>query len=56
MSGEEVFNNRKNKFLKIGGGKGFVTNTADLSSLKVQRSEILKFSEKKIAYIYLIIF
>ena len=34
MSGEEIFNNRKNKFLKIGRNKGFVTNTADLSSLK----------------------
>ena len=38
MSGEEVFNNRKNKFLKIGRNKGFVTNTADLSSIKASRN------------------
>ena len=47
MSGEEVFNNRKNKFLKIGRNKGFVTNTANLSSLKAQRSEILEIFQKK---------
>ncbi len=47
MSGEEVFNNRKNKFLKIGRIKGFVTNTTDLSSLKAQRNEILEIFQKK---------
>jgi acetyl-CoA carboxylase carboxyl transferase subunit alpha len=47
MSGEEVFNNRKNKFLKIGRNKGFVTNTADLSSLKVHRNEIFEILKKK---------
>ena len=47
MSGEEVFNNRKNKFLKIGRNKGFVTNTADLSSLKAQSNEILEIFQKK---------
>ena len=47
MSGEEVFNNRKNKFLKIGRNKGFVTNTADLSSLKAQHNGILEIFKKK---------
>ena len=47
MSGEEVFNNRKNKFLKIGRNKGFVTNTADLSSLKFNVMKFLKFFKKK---------
>ena len=47
MSGEEIFNNRKNKFLKIGRNKGFVTNTADLSSLKAQRHEIFEILQKK---------
>ena len=47
MSGEEIFNNRKNKFLKIGRNKGFVTNTADLSSLKAQRNEIFEILQKK---------
>ena len=47
MSGEEVFNNRKNKFLEIGRNKGFVTNAADLSSLKVQRNEIFEILQNK---------
>ncbi len=47
MSGEEVFNNRKNKFLKIGRNKGFVTNTAELSSLKAQHNGILEIFQKK---------
>ena len=47
MSGEEVYNNRKNKFLKIGRNKGYVTNTADLSSLGAQNNEILEILLKK---------
>jgi len=47
MSGEEIFNSRKNKFLRIGRGKGLVTNTADLSSLKVQQNEIFETLKKK---------
>tara|TARA_B100000963_G_scaffold342647_1_gene343714 strand:- start:2557 stop:3648 length:1092 start_codon:yes stop_codon:yes gene_type:complete len=47
MSGEEIFNNRKNKFLRIGRSKGFVTNAADLSSLKVQQNEIFETLKKK---------
>ncbi len=34
MSGEEIFNDRKNKFLRIGRNKGFMSNLEDLSSLK----------------------
>ena len=34
MSSEEIFNNRKNKFLKIGRSKGFMSNIENLSSLK----------------------
>ncbi len=34
MSGEEIFNDRKNKFLRIGRNKGFISNLEDLSSLK----------------------
>ena len=47
MSGEEIFNNRKNKFLKIGRNKGFVTNTTDLSSIKASRNEIFEILQKK---------
>ncbi len=50
MSGEEIFNSRKNKFLRIGRGKGLVTNTADLSSLKVQQNEIFETLKKKNCY------
>ena len=35
MSADEIFNHRKNKFLKIGRNKGFMNNLDDLSSLKV---------------------
>ena len=33
MSTDEIFNNRKNKFLKIGRNKGFIDNLEGLSSL-----------------------
>ena len=38
MSGEEIKNERKNKFLKIGRTKGFMENLSDISSLKVKKS------------------
>ncbi len=34
MSPQEIFDNRKNKFLRIGRNKGFINNLDDLSSLK----------------------
>jgi acetyl-CoA carboxylase carboxyl transferase subunit alpha len=34
MSADEIYNDRKNKFLKIGRSKGFIDNLEDLSSLK----------------------
>ena len=34
MSPEEIFNERKNKFLKIGRNKGFISNLEELSSTK----------------------
>ena len=51
MIPEEIFNNRKNKFLKIGRNKGFMTDLNELSTLKMRDSklnEILK--SKKIIY------
>ena len=45
MTSEEVFNDRKNKFLKIGRNKGFIENLEDLSSLNPKISyfdQILK--------------
>ena len=39
MSEEQIFNDRKNKFLKIGRNKGFITDLEKLSSLKSQDSK-----------------
>ena len=36
MSPEQIFNDRKNRFLKIGRNKGFISNPEDLSSLKIK--------------------
>ena len=33
MSSEEIINDRKNKFLRIGRQKGFISNNEDLSTL-----------------------
>ena len=46
LSSEEILDQRKNKFLKIGRNKGFIDNPESLSSLKVNTdnlSKILKF-------------
>ncbi|MDA7552597.1 acetyl-CoA carboxylase carboxyltransferase subunit alpha [Candidatus Pelagibacter sp.] len=52
MSGEEIFNHRKNKFLSIGRVKGFVSQLDDLSSLSLKKSQVNifigKFFESKI--------
>ena len=49
MSPEEIFNNRKNKFLKIGRNKGFINNLSDISSLKSQENYLDQlFKSKKL--------
>jgi acetyl-CoA carboxylase carboxyl transferase subunit alpha len=45
MSGEEIFNHRKNKFLTIGRSKGFVSQLDDLSTLSVKKNTINIFFE-----------
>ena len=40
MSGEEIFNHRKNKFLTIGRSKGFISQLDDLSTLSVKKNKI----------------
>ena len=40
MSGEEIFNHRKNKFLTIGRSKGFVSQLDDLSALSMKENKI----------------
>ena len=47
MSSEEIFNDRKNKFLRIGRHKGFIENIEDLSSLKIQKDNLVKIFQNK---------
>ena len=50
MTGEDIFNHRKNKFLKIGRGKGFIDNPESLSAtqLPVNKFQELFISKKNI--------
>ena len=43
MSGDEVFNHRKNKFLAIGRSKGFVSQLDDLNTLSMKENKINTF-------------
>ena len=43
ISPEEIYNERKNKFLKIGRHKGFIENLEELSSLKEKNVNFQKF-------------
>ena len=45
MSGDEIFNHRKNKFLAIGRSKGFVGQLDDLSTLSMKKNKINIFIE-----------
>ena len=47
MSGNEIFNDRKNKFLKIGRRKGFMNNLEDLSNLKINENKLEKIYKSK---------
>ena len=47
MSADEIYNDRKNKFIKIGRSKGFVTNTDELSNLNVFKDQIYSILKDK---------
>ena len=47
MSPEEIFDGRKNKFLKIGRSKGFMSNLNELSSLNLEKSNFNHFFKSK---------
>ena len=48
-SSEEIFNERKNKFLRIGRSKGFINNLDNLSSLSEKRKNFERiFNNKKL--------
>ena len=48
MTPEEIYNDRKNKFLKIGRGKGFTTNPDNLSTSRLDKNFNKIFKSKKI--------
>ena len=51
MSSEEILNQRKNKFLKIGRNKGFITNPENISSLQTKENNLFQiFKNKKILF------
>ncbi len=54
MSSEEVVNHRKNKFLKIGRTKGFISNPENLSTSKEDSNNFNQFFKSK-KNIYLLI-
>jgi acetyl-CoA carboxylase carboxyl transferase subunit alpha len=47
MSSEEIYNNRKNKFLKIGRNKGCISNLEDLRSLKSENKNLNQILKSK---------
>ena len=47
LSSEEIMNERKNKFLKIGRNKGFINNSDDLSSLTMKSNYVDKIFKSK---------
>ena len=46
MSAEEILDQRKNKFLKIGRSKGFISNPTNLSILENKRNSVDQFFNK----------
>jgi acetyl-CoA carboxylase carboxyl transferase subunit alpha len=54
MSADEIYNDRKNKFLRIGRNKGFISNLEDLSSLKPIENNFTHIWKSKKIYIPII--
>jgi acetyl-CoA carboxylase carboxyl transferase subunit alpha len=49
LSSEQIMNERKNKFLKIGRNQGFISNSEDLSTLTIKNNSFDKiFKSKKV--------
>ena len=47
MSEDEIYNERKNKFLRIGRNKGFMSNSDDLSSLNYTKNNLDQIIKSK---------
>ena len=56
MSKDEIFNERKNKFLKIGRNRGFISNVDELSSLKFKTNKFNQFIKLKKNTLFVIVF
>ena len=56
LSADEIMNERKNKFLKIGRNKGFTTSSEDLKTLTIKDNNIVKILKlKKLPIIFSLI-
>tara|TARA_B100001094_G_scaffold328940_1_gene390535 strand:+ start:2283 stop:3380 length:1098 start_codon:yes stop_codon:yes gene_type:complete len=47
MSSSEIFNDRKNKFLKIGRNQGFISDNENLISLKDEKHKLIEIIKSK---------
>jgi acetyl-CoA carboxylase carboxyl transferase subunit alpha len=54
MSADEIYHERKNKFLRIGRSKGFISNLEDLSSLKPIENNLSRIWKAKKLYVPII--
>ena len=51
MTPEDIMNERKNKFLKIGRNEGFMSNAEDLSNLTIKKNNFDNiFKSKKLLF------
>ena len=55
MSKDEIFSERKNKFLKIGRNRGFISNVDELSSLKFKTNKFNQFIKLKKNTLFVIV-
>ena len=47
FSSDEIMNERKNKFLKIGRNKGFISNSEDISTLTIKDNNVVEILKSK---------
>jgi acetyl-CoA carboxylase carboxyl transferase subunit alpha len=47
LSSDEIMNERKNKFLKIGRNKGFISNSKDISTLTIKDNNVVEILKSK---------
>ena len=47
LSSEEIMNERKNKFLKIGRNKGFISSYEDISTLTIKDNNVVEILKSK---------